>query len=161
MLAVKHYTHTWRKMEVSIPTRYRASGFQDRLTGRCRIFHLEIVIGFQPMNGCFAGTCVKLFAIRPYLIGGTEGNRTLNICVQGKYFPIKLQPLFGGKEEYRSLVSRLSAECSTFELRFLFLVGMTGLEPATSCSQSTRSCQTELHPDMVVLTGIEPVIFRL
>lgn len=29
---------------------------------------------------------------------------------------------------------------------FIFFVRVTGLEPATSCSQSTHSTQTELHP---------------
>lgn len=35
------------------------------------------------------------------------------------------------------------------------VVGMTGLEPATSCSQSKRSSQTELHP-VAAQQGFEP-----
>ena len=31
----------------------------------------------------------------------------------------------------------------------LIQLGVTGLEPATSCSQSRRSSQTELHPGAV------------
>lgn len=34
-----------------------------------------------------------------------------------------------------------------FHIQSVLLVGMTGFEPATSCSPSTRSDQTELHPE--------------
>lgn len=40
--------------------------------------------------------------------------------------------------------------CYKFSVtRFITVVGVTGFEPATSCTPSKHSYQTELHPDAI------------
>ena len=46
----------------------------------------------------------------------------------------------------RTHVSSLEGWCSTIELHPQMPIGVTGFEPAASCSQSRRSSQAEPHP---------------
>ena len=101
-----------------------------------------------------------------------------------KPIPPKVQLDSTGFEPATS-IKRICCKCLFCERKdnmnhYQVVVRMTGLEPAASWSQITRSSQTELHPDLrrglaspwqfylpstdrwvVLLTGIEPVTSRL
>ena len=74
----------------------------------------------------------------------------------------------GGEGGIRTLgtgfpVQRFSkpAHSATLAPLRVFMVGVAGFEPATSCSQSRPSNQTDVHPVLVPVVGFELTTYRL
>ena len=74
---------------------------------------------------------------------GLEGRCSILLSYEHTHSKLALMCKAG--DGNRTHVSSLEGWCSTIELH-PHKVGVTGFEPATSCSQSRRSSQAEPHP---------------